>query len=118
VRPRVVRITGDRPPWMRYGGRWGDSRASWVPGEMSSPRGPAFHLADFVGGRGQPQGRWSDPDAWADAARPCTRLDCNERGECDERETVVAAVLAALALLGAVIYAARRLRRVPLARAV
>jgi hypothetical protein len=107
VRPRVVRITDNRPPWMRYSGRWGDTRASWIPGEMSSPRGPAF----------QPQGRWSDPSGWAAAARPCTRLDCNERGECDERETVVAAILAALALLGAVLFAARRLRRVPVARA-
>jgi hypothetical protein len=108
LRPRVVRITEGRPPWMRYRGRWGESRVGWVPGEMSSPRGPAL----------QPQGRWSDPGAWAAAARRCTRLDCNERGECDVRETVVAAVLAAVALLGAVLFAARRLRRVPVAGAV
>jgi hypothetical protein len=101
VRPRLVRIDEDRPAWMRYRGRWGRSRASWVSGEMSSPRGPAF----------QPQGRWSDPDAWAAAARPCTREDCDRRGECDGRETAMAAVLAALGLVGAVGYGARRMRR-------
>ena len=88
VRPRLVRITEDSPAWMRYAGRWGGSRAGWVPGEMDSPRGPAF----------QPQGRWSDPAAWAAAARPCTRRDCDRRGECDGRETAIAAVLAVLGL--------------------
>jgi hypothetical protein len=101
VRPRLVRISADRPAWMRYPGRWGDTRAGWVPGEMDSPRGPAF----------QPQGRWSDPDAWAAAARRCTREDCNRRGECDERETAMAAVLAFVGLVGAVGFGARRMRR-------
>ncbi len=100
VRPRLVRITADSPPWMRYPGRWGASRAGWIPGEMDSPRGPAF----------QPQGRWSDPAAWAAAARPCTRRDCDERGECDGRETASAALLAALGLLGAGLSGGRRLR--------
>jgi hypothetical protein len=107
VRPRLVRISEDRPAWMRYPGRWGDTRASWVPGEMDSPRGPAF----------QPQGRWSDPDAWAAAARPCTREDCNRRGECDGRETAMAAVLAGAGLLGALIVGRRRMRQVSLAPA-
>ena len=102
VRPRLVRITDDRPPWMRYPGRWGGSRAGWVPGEMSSPRGPAF----------QPQGRWSDPAAWAAAARRCTRHDCDRRGECDGRETALAGVLATLGLLCALLYGVRRMRRV------
>jgi hypothetical protein len=100
VRPRLVRVTEDRPPWMAYPGRWGASRASWVPGEIDSPRGPAF----------QPE-RW-DAAAWAAAARPCTRRECDERGECDGRETVMAAVLAALGLLVAVWYGVRRMRRV------
>ena len=82
VRPRLVRVTADAPAWMRYPGRWGATRAGWVPGEMDSPRGPAF----------QPQGRWSDPDGWAAAARPCTGRDCDRRGECDGRETAIAAV--------------------------
>jgi hypothetical protein len=102
VRPRLVRIAEDRPDWMRYDGRWGATRAGWVPGEMSSPRGPGF----------QPQGRWSDPDAWAAAARPCTRDDCNRRGECDGRETAMAAVLAVVGLTCAVLFGARRMRRV------
>ena len=57
ARPAAARAGHARsaPPWMRYAGRWGATRAGWVPGEMDSPRGPAF----------QPQGRWSDPDGWA-----------------------------------------------------
>ena len=101
VRPRLVRITEERPAWMRYAGRWGGTRAGWVPGEMDSPRGPAY----------QPQGRWSDPAAWAAAARPCTRRDCDRRGECDGRETAMAAVLAALGLLWALLFGVRRMRR-------
>ena len=58
----------------------GRRAAGWVPGEMDSPRGPRF----------QPQGRWSDPEAWARAARPCTYDRCDEAGECDGRETVLA----------------------------
>jgi hypothetical protein len=100
VRPRLVRVSTDAPAWMRYRGRWGATRAGWVPGEMSSPRGPAF----------QPQGRWTDPDAWAAAARPCTRGDCDERGECDGRETAVATVLAILGMLLALWFGIRRAR--------
>jgi hypothetical protein len=101
VRPRLVRITATSPPWMRYRGRWGDTRASWIPGEMSSPRGPAF----------QPLGRWSDPDAWAASARRCTRRDCDRRGECDGRETAMAGVGATLGLLLALWFGVRRMRR-------
>jgi hypothetical protein len=100
VRPRLVRVTATSPGWMRYPGRWGGSRAGWVPGEMDSPRGPAF----------QPEGRWSDPAAWAAGARACTRHDCDALGECDGRETLWAAVLAALGVLGAGLFALRRLR--------
>jgi hypothetical protein len=100
LRPRLVRVTAASPAWMRYRGRWGGSRAGWVPGEMDSPRGPAF----------QPHGRWSDPAAWAAAARPCTRRDCDALGECDGRETLWAALLAALGLLGAGFVATQRLR--------
>jgi hypothetical protein len=100
MRPRVVRVSEERPPWMTYDGRWGATRAGWVPGEMDAPRGPAF--------QGE---RWTDPDAWAAAARPCTRTDCDARGECDGRETAIAAVLAALGLILAVWYGVRRTRR-------
>jgi hypothetical protein len=99
VRPRLVRVSDDRPPWMTYDGRWGSTRAAWVPGEMDAPRGPAFQGV-----------RWSDPTAWAAAARPCTRRDCDARGECDGRETVAAAVLAGFGLLAAVWFGARRMR--------
>jgi hypothetical protein len=100
VRPRLVRVTAESPEWMRYRGRWGASRAGWVPGEMDSPRGPAF----------QPQGRWSHPDGWAAGARSCTRLDCDQRGECDGRETAMAAVLAGFGLAWALWLGVRRMR--------
>jgi hypothetical protein len=101
VRPRITRIGDEAPPWMRYPGRWGATRAGWVPGETDSPRGPAF------------QPGWSDPAAWAAAAHPCTRRECDERGECDGRETATAAVLAVLGVLVAFGMAGRRLRRLP-----
>lgn len=93
VTPRLVRITATSPRWMRWPGHWGGARARWwVPGEQDSPFGPAFAL----------QGRWQDPDGWADAARSC-RANCDEVGECDWRENVVtgggvAAVVGALGI--------------------
>jgi hypothetical protein len=102
VRPRVVRVTAASPAWMRYPGRWGDSRAGRVPGEMDSPRGPAF----------QPQGRWSNPTGWAAGAQACTRLDCDRLGECDGRETAIAGGLAFCGALWALWMGVRRVRRV------
>jgi len=62
VRPAVTRITGRRPSWIRYRGRWGDSEAGLVPGEQSSPLGPRF----------QDSGAWSRPSSYHDQeARPC-----------------------------------------------
>jgi hypothetical protein len=59
---RVARVRvepfGD---WARWPGRWGRSEAAWVPGEQSSPRGPAF----------QSTGAWRDPSGYHAAARPC-----------------------------------------------
>jgi hypothetical protein len=100
VRPRVVRIGSELPPWMRWPGRWGGSRARWwVPGEMDSPRGPAF----------QPDGRFGDPDGWADAARAC-QANCNEVDECDTPETLLGAGGAGglLALAAATVWRRRR----------
>jgi hypothetical protein len=59
VRPRLVRITRTSPPWMRRSGPWGGSRAGFVPGEESSPRGPAFQRDRF------------DPAAFSAGARSC-----------------------------------------------
>lgn len=60
-RPPLERVTERTPRWVAWPGRWGESEASVVPGEQSSPRGPAF----------QPE-RWSDPGRFADEqARPC-----------------------------------------------
>ncbi len=58
VRPEV------RPfgAWARWPGRWGGAEAAkLVPGEQSSPRGPAF----------QPDGPWDDPAAFHARARAC-----------------------------------------------
>ena len=48
-------------PWVHRRSPWGDSRAGWVPGEQSSPLGPAFQDDD----------RWRDPSAYDRSARPC-----------------------------------------------
>jgi VPS62-like protein len=61
VRPPVERVGAGAPRWMAWPGRWGDDDAGWVPGEQSSPRGPAF----------QPD-RWDDPGRFhATEARAC-----------------------------------------------
>ena len=50
VRPRIVRVTAESPAWMRWPGHWGNARARWwVPGEQSSPRGPAFQRPAVTG---------------------------------------------------------------------
>jgi hypothetical protein len=101
VRPAVEEIGADSPAWMRFAGRWGGARAGWFPPEQSSPRGPAF----------QPQGRWSDPDGWAAAARPCTGRRCVELGACDGREDALgAAAIAAPILLLVIAWRRRRVR--------
>lgn len=62
ARPTVVPITARRPAWVAWPGRWGRSDARfWIPGEKSSPRGPAF----------QSRGPWHDPDAYLARARAC-----------------------------------------------
>jgi hypothetical protein len=103
VRAPLVWITSRSPGWMRWPGRWGGARAGWVPGEEDSPRGPAF----------QPQGRWSDPDAWAGAARPCTRGRCARVGACDGAEMGVwgGGLVAVAAVGGWALWRVRRRRR-------
>jgi hypothetical protein len=60
AQPRLIVMRGQS--WLRYGGHWGDSRASWwMPAEQSSPRGPAFQDDD----------RWSAPARYARDARAC-----------------------------------------------
>jgi hypothetical protein len=62
VRPPVVEIDDGDPAWTRWPGRWGASEAGIVPGEQSSPRGPAF----------QDGGAWRDPAGFhEDRARRC-----------------------------------------------
>lgn len=61
VRPPVQSVRADTPRWMAWPGHWGEDDAGWVPGEQSSPRGPAF----------QPD-RWDDPGRFhAAEARAC-----------------------------------------------
>lgn len=98
TRPRVEEISERSPAWMRFPGRWGGARASWVPWESDSPRGPAFQGV-----------RWEDPRAFAASARSCAASGCDERGECDGREDALA--LGALALAGGLVARGRRRRR-------
>jgi hypothetical protein len=84
ARPAVVRIDG-RTSWVRWPGRWGQSRAGVTPGEQSSPRGPAF----------QDDERWSDPSAYDAGARPC---GAGPPGRPWQTPLVVVLLLAALAL--------------------
>jgi hypothetical protein len=101
VRPRLVRVSADSPPWMAWPGRWGGARQRWwIPGEQDSPRGPTF----------QPNDRFDDPDAWARGARDC-QADCNTIDKCDTSETVMGAGALAAAGAGAAALAIRRRRR-------
>jgi hypothetical protein len=59
-RPDVQVVTAAAPSWMQWDGRWGESRAGLVPGEKSSPRGPA-HAGE----------RWTEPAKLHDEARSC-----------------------------------------------
>jgi hypothetical protein len=62
VRPQMVEIRDDSPPWVAYDGPWGDSEAGWVPGEQSSPMGPQF----------QSSGAWERPATFdRDLGREC-----------------------------------------------
>jgi MYXO-CTERM domain-containing protein len=100
-RPRVVIVSESSPAWMRWDGHWGGARAR-IPGEQDSPRGPSH----------QPQGRWSDPDAWARAATSC-RADCDSLDECDttERAMGVGGGAAVLGLAALVVWRRRRRAR-------
>jgi hypothetical protein len=93
LRPRVEPISRSSPPWMSSPERFGDSRASFVPGEQSSPQGPAF------------QREWSDPAAFERAGRACTASPPGRPWQLAAEAALVGLVV--LALLGA----RRRLRR-------
>ncbi|HEX6391475.1 MAG TPA: hypothetical protein VFZ89_18570 [Solirubrobacteraceae bacterium] len=94
VRPRLIVMRGQS--WLRYRGHWGGSRASFVPGEQSSPRGPAFQDDD----------RWSAPAAYAPGARAC---GSGAPGHPTALWLGLAAAAASVAVL--LIAAGRRLRR-------
>jgi hypothetical protein len=79
--------------WADWPGLWGAARAGIVPGEMDSPRGPAFQHPD------------------PNAARSCTFDRCDEVGECDSREVVLALAPPILALLGVIGLRRRRSSR-------
>jgi hypothetical protein len=84
VRPRLVEINDRRPGWVGYRGRWGETEAGLIPGEMSSPVGPRI----------QESAAWSQPSSYfEDFARPCG-------SGAPSRPWQTAAVIAAGALLG------------------
>jgi Vacuolar protein sorting-associated protein 62 len=61
VRPPVEPVDARMPRWMAWPGRGGEDDAGWLPGEQSSPRGPAFQTD-----------RWDDPGRFhAAEARAC-----------------------------------------------
>jgi len=60
VRPELRTITASSPTWMRRTEPWGSARAGWIPGEQSSPLGPAFQGV-----------KWEDPSALDRSAREC-----------------------------------------------
>lgn len=89
-------------PWRDDARRWGRSRASWIPGEMDSPQGPAF------------QGiRWRDPAAFARTATSCRAERCDELGECDGRETAMTLGFAGLLVAIALVVRRRRVLSSP-----
>jgi hypothetical protein len=97
VRPDVSRIGARRPAWVRYPGRWGETEAGLIPGEMSSPVGP----------RAQESGAWIRPSSYLeDFARPCG-------SGTPGRPWQTAAVIAGgvLLALGAIALVRRRARR-------
>lgn len=93
LRPPVRRVAAERPPWMAYRGRWGGARAGLVPGEQSSPRGPA-----------------RQPESW-DAARVEARARPCGAGAPGRPAQVAAEIVAALAVVAAVGVTAMRRRR-------
>lgn len=79
--------------WAAWPGRWGRSRASFVPGESTSPRGPAF------------QAPWRDPARFHARARACGS------GAPPHPWPVAAAAAAVLMILGAwALFRSRRKR--------
>jgi hypothetical protein len=82
ARPRLARFG----PWVRRDEPWGDSRAGWVPGEQSSPRGPAFQDDD----------RWRDPSAYDAAAHRC---DSTPPGRPWQTALIAAVLLGGVAIL-------------------
>lgn len=99
--PAVQPITAREPPWMRWPGRWGATRARpWIPYESDSPRGPGFQPA-----------RWGDPAAFARGARTC-RAACDRADECDGRETVLGGGAGLLAIALGVAGLSLRRRRI------
>lgn len=93
VRPRARRITATSPAFMRRTEPWGGARAGWVPGEQSSPLGPAFQGV-----------KWRDPSAFDRGARDCGT------GPPPERERAVVAAGAFGVLMAALFLAWRRTR--------
>jgi hypothetical protein len=98
LRPEVERISRTSPAWMSSPGRFGDSRASFVPGEQSSPRGPAF----------QPE--WSHPAAFERSARACTASPPGRPGQ-------LAAEVGLVGLVAVALLARRRRARAKIIRA-
>jgi hypothetical protein len=96
VRPRLIVMNEWSPSWVLRKQPWGASRAGFIPGENSSPRGPMF----------QPSDPWGRPAALDGRARACGS------GPPGRLWQDVLTVLGALALAGAaLLFTYRRVRR-------
>ena len=102
LRPPLVRIDDAHPDWVAWRGRWGGSRAGFIPGEQDSPKGPRF----------QEDGRWSSPSRFhRELAIPC-----GSRPPRRAWQTALTVFLALLLTAAAVALLRRRLGRDPGAR--
>ena len=97
LRPALERIDDDDPAWVAWRGRWGGSRAAFVPAEADSPRGPRF----------QEDGRWSRPSSYhRDHA-----IACGSRPPRRAWQTALTFGLGLLAAAAAIAFLRRRMAR-------
>lgn len=66
VQPGLEIVDGTPPEWLMWPGHWGNTHPGSIPGEATSPTGPAEHLA------------WNHPDLYAADAVECRKTTIEE----------------------------------------
>jgi len=94
VRPAVSEIDDQSPGWVSYPGPWGETEASFVPGESPSPPGPRF----------QESRAWSEPSSYHQRVA----RECGSGAPGRPAQTAALAIAAALALAGLLLALRRR----------